>query len=203
MSKNILLIGLTGGIASGKSAASKIFSELQIHVIDTDIIAKELVSPDSYAIKKIIESFGDKVILPNGTLNRKNLRKIIFQDKRKQKILENILHPLIENETNKRIRNAIGPYTIVVVPLLYNSPIRDKIHRILVIDCNEEMQLQRLINRDDEKLEQAKRIIASQADRKSLLSIADDIILNDKDFDSLENSIYKLHVSYLELAKNN
>ena len=196
-----LHIALSGGIASGKTYVSNKFSSLGVDIIDTDIIAHEIVLPGRSALEEITDNFGKSVLQKDGALNRKLMRKIVFEDSKKRLILESILHPKIQNEVKNKISSLNGPYQIIVVPLLNKSPILKQVNRILIIDCDEKKQLKRLIKRDGISTKLASQIMSSQSDRKERLSIADDIILNDDDFDSLDTQIINLHRCYLDLSK--
>jgi len=196
-----LHIALSGGIASGKTYVSNKFSSLGVDIIDTDIIAHEIVLPGRSALEEITDNFGKSVLQQDGALNRKLMRKIVFEDSKKRLILESILHPKIQNEVKNKISSLNGPYQIIVVPLLTKSPILKQVNRILIIDCDEKKQLKRLIKRDGISTKLASQIMSSQSDRKERLSIADDIILNDDDFDSLDTQIINLHRCYLDLSK--
>jgi len=196
-----LHIALSGGIASGKTYVSNKFSSLGVDIIDTDIIAHEIVLPGRSALEEITDNFGKSVLQKDGALNRRLMRKIVFEDSKKRLILESILHPKIQNEVKNKISSLNGPYQIIVVPLLTKSPILKQVNRILIIDCDEKKQLKRLIKRDGISTKLASQIMSSQSDRKERLSIADDIILNDDDFDSLDTQIINLHRCYLDLSK--
>ena len=196
-----LHIALSGGIASGKTYVSNKFSSLGVDIIDTDIIAHEIVLPGRSALEEITDNFGKSVLQKDGALNRKLMRKIVFEDSKKRLILESILHPKIQNEVKNKISSLNGPYQIIVVPLLTKSPILKQVNRILIIDCDEKKQLKRLIKRDGISTKLASQIMSSQSDRKERLSIADDIILNDDDFYSLDTQIINLHRCYLDLSK--
>jgi dephospho-CoA kinase len=196
-----LHIALSGGIASGKTYVSNKFSSLGVDIIDTDIIAHEMVLPGRSALEEITDNFGKSVLQKDGALNRKLMRKIVFEDSKKRLILESILHPKIQNEVKNKISSLNGPYQIIVVPLLTKSPILKQVNRILIIDCDEKKQLKRLIKRDGISTKLASQIMSSQSDRKERLSIADDIILNDDDFYSLDTQIINLHRCYLDLSK--
>ena len=196
-----LHIALSGGIASGKTYVSDKFSSLGADIIDTDIIAHEIVLPGRSALEEITDNFGKSVLQKDGALNRKLMRSIVFEDSKKRLILESILHPKIQNEVKNKITSLNGPYQIIVVPLLAKSPILKQVNRVLIIDCDEKKQLKRLIKRDEISTKLASQIISSQSDRRERLSIADDIILNDNDFDSLDTQIMNLHRYYLDLTR--
>lgn len=193
-------VGLTGGIASGKSLVADYFRELGVPVIDTDIVARELVMPGQPALPEIRRRFGDVVIASDGSLDRAMLRRIVFADDGKRRELEAILHPLIREETMRQSDVAGGQYQIIVVPLLAESPMRHSMDRILVVDVPESVQLERLLARDTESTEQARRMIAAQASRSERLAIADDVIRNDGSFDDTREQTSELHRRYQHLA---
>ncbi|ANO52174.1 dephospho-CoA kinase [Woeseia oceani] len=193
-------IGLTGGIASGKSLIANYFEELGVPVIDTDVIARELVEPGSPALNEIRQMFGDRVIAVDGGLNRAALRTIVFADEGERRKLEGLLHPLIREETMRQSASAGGRYQIIVVPLLAESPMRESMDRILVVDVPKALQLERLLARDAENKAQAERIIASQASREERLAIADDVINNDGSLELARQRVAELHRRYERLA---
>jgi dephospho-CoA kinase len=194
------LIGLTGGIASGKSTIADYFAELGIPVIDTDVIAREVVAPGSDALGEIRQKFGAEVIAEDGSLNRLAMRKLVFSDESRRLELESILHPRIRDEAFRQAAESAGPYVVIVVPLLFESPMKNSMDRILVVDCSVETQLQRLLARDSESEDQARRIIATQASREERLSIADDVVSNDGDIADSRQAVERLHEAYLQLA---
>ena len=193
-------VGLTGGIASGKSTVADFFAELGVPVVDTDLIAREVVSISSPALEEIRTAFGPDVISADGTLDRAAMRKIVFADDGKRRLLESILHPRIRELAFRRADQASAPYVIIVVPLLFESPMRNAMDRILVLDCSVETQIKRLLARDCETEEQANKIIAAQATRDERLSIADDVITNDGDLEATRREVGRLHRRYLALA---
>ncbi|MDH3991104.1 MAG: dephospho-CoA kinase [Gammaproteobacteria bacterium] len=196
-------VGLTGGIASGKTMISNYFAELGVPVIDTDLIAREVVMPGSAALDEISEQFGPAVIAGDGSLDRQAMRKLVFSSDEKRKALESILHPRIRDETYRQAAEAEAPYVIIVVPLLFESPMKEAMDRVLVVDCSVETQLNRLLARDKESEDQARRIIATQSSREERLSIADDIVSNDGDKDDSMKAVLELHEAYLQLANEN
>lgn len=199
--KNRFIVGLTGGIASGKSTVAAHFESLGVPVIDTDKVAREVVLPGTPALQEIRDEFGPAVIAPDGTLDRRALREIVFGDEQKRRRLEAILHPRIRDESMRQASAADGPYVIIAVPLLFESPMKDAVDRILVIDCSEEVQIERLMARDGETREQACRIMATQASREDRLSIADDVIVNDGSRDRSFAAVERLHTDYLVMAR--
>ena len=168
--------------------------------VPVDLVAREVVAPGSPALEEIRQSFGDNVLADDGSLDRAAMRNIVFNDDAQRQVLEAILHPSIREESFRQVEAATTPYVIVVVPLLYESPMKKAMHRILVVDCGEETQIERLMARDNETREQACRILATQASREERLSIADDVIQNDGDIESVRQAVQQLHERYLELA---
>jgi len=193
-------IGLTGGIASGKSTVAELFANLGIAVIDTDLIAREVVRRGQPALIEIRRYFGDSVFNTDGTLDRGALRQQIFSDDAAREQLEAILHPLIQKETIRRTNAASGSYIIIVVPLLADSPLREHVDRILVVDCDESIQIARLLARDAETEDQARRILAAQASREQRLAIADDVIHNNSTIEAISTQVSAMHDSYVGLA---
>lgn len=197
-----LRVALTGGIASGKSTVARLFAEFGIPVIDTDVIARQLVQPGEPALEEIRAAFGDEVFDAEGRLDRKSMRKIVFADPARRKLLESILHPRIREAVVAQSGSVAGPYQIITVPLLVGSPLQEFMDRILVVDCDEETQLSRLLARDVETVNQARRIVAAQASRQERLAIADDVISNDAELTSTRDQVDALHSKYLILAES-
>jgi dephospho-CoA kinase len=195
-SKQPLRIGLTGGIASGKSTVAEMFADLGVPVIDTDIIAREVVQPGEPALNEICERFGSQVINTDGELDRDALRNLIFSDTVARHDLEAILHPRIGAETRRQSSAAAGPYQLIVVPLLTGSQLIQFVNKILVVDCDEDIQIQRLIARDAETIDQAQRILSAQASRKERLVIADDVIRNDQSLAATRAQVLALDATY-------
>ena len=200
MTKTTLRIGLTGGIASGKTMVADFFSSLGVPVIDTDIIARQVVEPGTAALSEIRITFGDEIIHDDGSLDRKAMREIVFAETEKREQLEAIVHPRIREETLRRMDAADGPYMIIVVPLLVESPMSELMDRVLAVDCSTDTQLERLLLRDGENEATARRIISAQASREDRLAIADDIINNNSDPGNAREQVLVLHESYLALA---
>ncbi|MDJ0917242.1 MAG: dephospho-CoA kinase [Woeseiaceae bacterium] len=194
-------VGLTGGIASGKSTVADHFAALGVPVIDTDVIAREVVEPGQPALKDIAEAFGDGVINEDGALDRAALRELIFAVDDARKLLEAILHPVIREETVRQANNAGGDYQVIVVPLLTESPLKLFVDRVLVVDCNKETQVRRLMSRDGETRESAERILSAQASREERLEIADDVIRNQGEIDELAEQVAEMHAQYQALAR--
>jgi len=195
-----LRIGLTGGIASGKSTVADLFAELGAAIIDTDVIAREVVMPGQPALDEVREAFGEAVINADGTLNRPALRQLVFADEGTRRRLEAILHPRIQQATFEQTEQAGGDYQLIVVPLLVESPLRSHFDRILVVDCDEDTQIRRLLARDAGTEDQARRILAAQSSREERLAIADDVINNDGDLAETSSQVTALHEIYLSLA---
>lgn len=195
-----LRIGLTGGIASGKSAVAGLFAARGVPITDTDVIAREVVEPGQPALAAIAREFGSGVLGADGRLDRRKLRDLVFSDEKRRKTLEGILHPAIRRVAEERVRAAGGAYQIVVVPLLAGSPMRASMDRVLVVDCSEGTQLERLMRRDAESEAQARRMIAAQASRAERLAIADDVIDNDGSLEATERQVEALHRKYLGIA---
>ena len=198
---DILRIGLTGGIASGKTAVSDAFAKLGVPVIDTDRIAREVVEPGRPALTEIVEEFGEDVLNADGTLDRRALRERVFAEEGSRQRLEAITHPRIRDETLRRMHNAGGPYQVIVVPLLVESGFGALVDRVLVVDCPQELQRQRLMDRDDTSTETAEAMMRSQTDRDTRLEAADDVIDNSGTLEDTRRQVEHLHNRYLALAR--
>lgn len=194
-----MIIGLTGGIGSGKSAAGIEFEKLGITVIDADEIAQKASLKNSKAYKEIVEYFGASILDNSQNIDRRKLRNIVFNDEEQKKKLEQILHPAIREDISFAISNSKSPYTIIMVPLIYETNSKDNYNRILVIDCDEDIQISRAVTRDGASEEDIKKIINSQATKKERLSIADDVINNNSSIEKLSEKVLHLHKNYLEL----
>lgn len=194
----MLIIGLTGGIGSGKSEVAKLFSNLGVPVIDTDIIAHKLTEPGSPTLQKIINQFGANYLLDNNKLNRKLLSKTIFNDIEKKLMLENILHPDIKESVKFEItRLPDTPYVIIVVPLLFETSFQDIVHRTLVVDSSEDEQISRTRKRDGKDISEIKQIIQQQLPRKERLNYADDVLDNSGTLKGLNIAVKALHERYM------
>jgi dephospho-CoA kinase len=196
----MLVVGLTGGIASGKSTVAKYFAEWGVPVIDADLIARELVEPGLPALACIVERFGVEVLNEHGKLNRRRMRRILFQDEPRRREVEAILHPLVRREMADRITQIDAPYCLLVIPLLLESGQCDLVHRILVVDAPEELQTKRLLARDGISHAQCAAMLRAQARRSARLAAADDVICNDTDLATLRRSVKRLHRHYLRMA---
>lgn len=196
----MLVIGLTGGISSGKSIVANLFAAKGVAIIDTDVIARDVTAPGQEALNKIVEKFGQDILLPNKSLDRVKLRKIIFADDEKRTWLEALLHPLIRTKMYEQIQAAESPYCIAVIPLLLETQPYSLISRILVVDATEEQQIKRAQARDNLSLEEIKAIIKAQVNREKRLNAADDIIFNKGAIEELNDQVDKLHQYYLSLS---
>ncbi len=196
----MLKVGLTGGIGSGKSAVSRLFAELGVPIIDADIIARQLVEPGQYALRKLADAFGDAILNADGALNRAKLRQLAFSDPQMKQQLDAIMHPLIYQEIENQVARLECLYCVLVIPLLLETQQTQLVDRVLVVDCPPGIQLQRVLERDNVSKEQARAIIATQADRVKRLACANDIIDNSKTWTSLAEQVKNLHNSYLLLA---
>ncbi|CAB1371059.1 dephospho-CoA kinase [Denitratisoma oestradiolicum] len=199
-----LIVGLTGGIGSGKSAAADMFAALGAAIVDADVVAHDLTGPGGAAMAAIREAFGDAVITPTGALDRTAMRQLAFTDPSARARLEAVLHPLIGAECASRMAAAIkhgAPYVIHAVPLLAESGgARQHMNRVLVVDCPEELQVSRVMARSGLAAEEVRRIMAAQAGRAVRLVIADDVIVNDGDLEALRQQVAELHAKYLATA---
>lgn len=191
------VVGLTGGIASGKSMVSRMFSELGVPIIDTDVIAHELVEPNQPLLASIVSAFGKELLDAYGRLKRRKLRKLIFSSKKKRKKLEALMHPEIAAEARRRIRRVEDGYCMLVIPLLAESGGYPGVDRVLVVDTDPETQLERLVKRDDVSKKQAKAALKAQVSRKERLAIADDVIENSGTPEQLQDKVEALHKRYL------
>lgn len=194
-------IGLTGGIGSGKSAVADMLARRGAAIIDTDQIAHALTAPGGAAMPQIAASFGDNFLTSEGALNRAAMRERVFSDPEAKRRLEAILHPLISQQTRAEAERAQGAYLVFVVPLLVESGRwKDRVDRVLVVDCPEALQVERVMHRSQLTAEQVRAIMAAQASREQRLAVADDVIVNDQPLPALEQAVEALHQRYLALA---
>ena len=197
-----LIVGLTGGIGSGKSAAADIFAELGAAVVDADAVAHELTAPGGAAIESIRAAFGDEMIGANGALDRAAMRKRVFADAEAKVRLEAILHPMIRAEVDRRIGEARAPYVVLVVPLLVESgSYRQRVQRVAVVDCPEETQVARVMARSGLSTQEARAIMAAQVSRAERLAAAADVIDNGGDLAGLRAQVEALHRRYVEITQ--
>jgi dephospho-CoA kinase len=195
------IVGLTGGIGSGKSAAAQVFEELGTTVIDTDALAHALTARGGAAIEPIRAAFGAAYLTPEGALARARMRELVFADAAKKRLLESILHPMIRARTDELVQAARSPYVILMVPLLIeSSDYRRRCQRVLLVDCPEELQVERVMSRSGLAAEQVRAIMANQVSRGARLAAADDVIDNSGDPAQLRGQVEALHARYLELA---
>lgn len=196
----MLKIGLTGGVASGKSVVADVFQTLGAPLIDTDVLAREVVEPGAVGLAAIRDEFGQDVLTQDGRLDRRKLRSIIFASDDKRRRLESILHPLIRESLLARLSSIDAPYVIIAVPLLIETNFTELVDRILVVDVPVELQIERLMARDNISRDEAEAMIAAQAPRETRLAHADDIIDNSGSLDSTRAQVEALHRRYLQLA---
>jgi dephospho-CoA kinase len=196
-----MIIGLTGGIGSGKSAVANFFQDEGITVIDADELAREVIDKNSPGYKSIVDYFGSKIIDSNGLIDRAFLRKEAFDDDKKKKVLESIIHPLVKDLMTKRIATSNSVYSIIMVPLILETNSMSNYNRILVIDCDPKIQLERATLRDNNSNEQIQKIIDSQCSREERLSIANDVIPNNDSLENLKVRSLAMHKFYLGLSK--
>ncbi len=194
-------VALTGGIGSGKTTIANGFASLGVPLVDADVIARLVVEPDSPGLKALQQHFGDTILLPDGKLNRAQLRHIIFQNQQEKAWVNQLLHPLIQQETQKQIQQIRAPYFIWVVPLLVENKLTHLADRILVVDVTEEEQITRTMQRDDVSRDHVLKILQAQAKREQRLAVADDIIENHDNSLNQDEQIKQLHQHYLELAQ--
>jgi len=194
-------VGLTGGIASGKSTAAKFFGALGVPILDSDQIARDVVEPGQPPLGQLVERFGPSILTPDGHLDRPALREIVFSDPRARADLEALTHPAIGAAMEARSAAAGGPYQILVIPLLVEKNLSAHVDRVLVVDCEEQLQLKRLRAREGSTLEQARAILDAQASRAARLKAADDVIHNDTDMNAVREQVAALHARYLDLAQ--
>ncbi|WP_010114131.1 dephospho-CoA kinase [Acinetobacter sp. P8-3-8] len=195
------ILGLTGGIGSGKSAASQWFEAQGIQVVDADIVAREIVEKGQPALTQIKDTFGDWVLLEDGELNRRALREHIFKEPNARQQLEQITHPAIRSAIIQQLANATSPYVILVSPLLFETSQHQLTHRTLLIDASEDLQILRAAQRDEQSIDQIQKIIAAQMPRIKKQEMADDIVLNDGHIEHLYTQLETLHQQYLDRSK--
>jgi dephospho-CoA kinase len=200
MSARPFRVALTGGIASGKSTVAGLFAALGVPVIDTDVIAREVVEPGQQALTQVAEAFGADVLDADGRLDRKRMRERIFADADARRRLEAILHPAIRAEMERQSQAAGGPYQVLVIPLLAEGGRRDHVDRVLLVDVPEELQIQRVMWRDGVSHDEAQASLNAQATRAQRLAMADDVLRNTGRVDDLREQVARLHQQFLRLA---
>lgn len=194
----VMVVGLTGGIGSGKSTVANMFKDLGVPIINADVISHNIVNNDPCVLQQIINKFGKQYLTVEQTLDRRKLKQIIFSDPTSRLWLEQLLHPLIIKEINKQAQNTKAPYCVVEIPLLIEAGLQDTVDRILTVDCTEDLQLQRAMRRDNHSAAEINNIIATQMTRKQRLAINTDIIENTSDLATLMGQVHKLHGLYLQ-----
>lgn len=197
-----MIVGLTGGIGSGKSAVANFFIAEGIFVVDADHLAKEVIEKDTPGFSSIVDLFGSEILDSTGSIDRANLRVQVFNDPKKKELLESITHPLVRDLMGKRIASAETPYSIIMVPLIYETNSMSAYDRILVVDCDPSLQLKRASLRDDNSEELIQKIINSQCTRNDRLSIANDVIPNNDSLENLKVRSLEMHNFYLGLIHN-
>ena len=201
MSSRPYRVGLTGGIASGKSTAAKFFGALGVPIIDTDQLARDVVEPGQPPLDRLVERFGAGILTEDGHLDRPALRNIVFSDPKARADLEALTHPAIGAAVEAKSTELGGIYQILVLPLLVEKNLGSQLNRVLVVDCDEELQIRRLQARDGSTLEQARAILNAQVSRNSRLKAAHDVIKNEGDMSAVRDQVEQLHARYLELAQ--
>ncbi len=197
----MFVVGLTGGIGSGKSAAAEEFARLGASVVDTDAIAHEVTGPGGAAIPEVKRQFGSAFVDAAGAMDRTQMRDLVFRDPAQKQRLEALLHPMIRAESARRIASATGPYALHVVPLLIESPgYRERVGRVLVVDCPEELQISRVRQRSGLPEAAIRRIMDAQLQREKRLAAADDVIDNSGSLSAMQQQVRNLHETYLRLA---
>jgi dephospho-CoA kinase len=194
-------IGLTGGIASGKSTVAGLFAALGVPVIDTDQIARDVVIPGTALLERLVARFGEVLLTPAGELDRRALRTRIFADPADRAALEELMHPAIMAELQQRSQAAGGRYQILAIPLLVEHNLKASVERVLVVDCSEALQLRRVQVRDGVTLAEARAVLAAQASRAARLAVADDVIVNEGDLAQVRQQVEALHIRYGTLAR--
>ena len=194
-------VGLTGGIASGKTTVANLFAALGVPIVDTDVLAREVLAVGSPLLAEVIEHFGPGIASADGGLDRRALRARVFADPAERRWLEERTHPAIRRLTDARCDAAPGPYSMVAIPLLVETGGAARFDRVLVVDVAPEVQLARLQSRDGVTSQQAAQILAAQVSRADRLAVADDVIHNDSDIAALRDQVEKLHRRYVEAAK--
>ncbi len=192
-----MIIGLTGGIGSGKTAVSDIFEELGIGIVDADLASRVVVEKGRPSLEEIAKHFGQGILTEAGELDRAKLREIIFNSDEEKNWLESLLHPVIAKQIQEELKASSSPYTILVSPLLLETNQKDFCNKVLVVDVPVETQIERTLKRDDVSLEQVQSIIKAQISRDKRLELADEVIVNDKSLEDLQLAVSKLHQQFI------
>lgn len=195
-----MVIGLTGGIGSGKTTVAERFGRYNIDIIDADIVAREVVEPGTPGLEAIVEKLGTDILLTDGTLDRSKLRQAIFDDNSLKDWLNALLHPMIREQMKADIAQATSPYCLLVIPLMVENNLQTMAHRLLVVDVSEEMQIARTRQRDQVDASHVQKILAAQASRQERLDAADDVINNNGDSNELDDAVSELHQQYLAMS---
>ena len=202
-----LTIGLTGGIASGKSQVSRLFAARAIEIIDADEIARDLLEPGEPLLKPLMARFGNAIFDQNGILDRKALARIVFDSKEQLQWLNELMHPQVAKAMRERLEKATSPYVILDIPLLIDQSgsipahLKSLVERVLVVDVSKQLQIERVINRDKRSVNEAKAIIANQSSREQKLALADDVLDNNGAIEALEPQVELLHNRYMEMCR--
>lgn len=195
------VVGVSGGIGSGKTTVTDLFAKYGVEVIDADIIARQVVELGSTALHTIVEKFGDIILNKNGQLDRAKLRTLVFQDTQSKNWLNQLLHPAIRDRMLLQVQQAKSVYCLLSVPLLVENKLTTTVDRVLIVDVSQALQLERTVQRDNSDAQQIRAIMQSQVSREKRLSVADDIIDNNSNLQALEKQVRTLHTEYLRLAK--
>ncbi len=194
-------VGLTGGIGAGKSVVGRLFGQLGVNVVDADVASRAIMEPGMPALQAVVQHYGSDILHHDGTLDRARLRSIVFADEHQRRWLEQLTHPLIGQWIRERLAHSPPPYAILETPLLFETSQKDYVHRKLVVDVPEEVQVARTISRDDNSEEQVRAIIAAQMPRSERVALADDVIDNTVSLEALHKRVLELHQQYLVLAR--
>ena len=197
----MLIIGLTGGIGSGKSVASDKFASLGITVVDADVASRTVVEPGKPALQEIESHFGSEIITEDGQLDRAKLREIIASDAEERKWLESVLHPRIGEQIAKEISESTSPYTLFVAPLLLETNSQEMCARVVVVDVPNDIQVERTAKRDKVPTDQVEQMVSAQMEREKRLEKADDVLLNTSTIEELEKKVEQLHEMYLQMVE--
>ena len=198
----VFTTGLTGGIATGKTLVSDLFAALGVPVVDSDILAREMVAQGSVGLAAITAQFGEQILDHEGELDRAKMRQVIFSDQSKKLLLEEILHPLIMAQAQSRLECLAASYAIFVIPLLVEKKLQTRVDRVLLVDTSEIIQIQRLAERDNCSQKQARSILDNQASRQQRLDVADDVIDNESDIASVKQQVLVLHEKYKLMGRS-
>ena len=194
------VVGLTGGIGSGKTTVANLFAAEGVCLVDADVVAREVVAPGTYGLNAIIDHFGTEILTASGELDRAKLRQRVFSDEQARQWLNQLLHPMIRQEMLLQVKNATSDYVIMVVPLLFENGLDRLVNRTLVVDISPELQINRTVKRDNVDASQVNNIISSQCSRSEKLARADDIIDNQGEISTLKREVLALHQRYLQLS---